>query len=153
MLVLYSSCLYIQVVINLRLKIRGHSLRSGSKLIVADLNNTCDWQQDVLLFSHRYPTTSGEWGGLSERKQNFPPHPLPHSHWCAQPTGTDLSANRLGLYAPTLLLTAIPWPSPLSGGRNLSPSLSRLSAEYAAINFYYKFYYSKYLYHNAFYWI
>lgn len=85
---------------------------------------------------HKYPTTEWEWGGLFERrqKQNYPP---PH-HCCIhvlEPTGTDLSSNQLGLYIPTLLSTAIPWPSPLSRGRNLSPSLSRLSAKYAAIHF------------------
>lgn len=75
---------------------------------------------------------SGE-GYLKENKTS--PHPLPQSHWCTQATGTDLSANPLGLYTPALLLTAMPWPPPLSGGRNQSPSLSRLSDERAAINF------------------
>jgi len=66
---------------------------------------------------------------LKENKKKPFPCPLQRSHWSAQPTGTDLSANQLGLYAPALLFTTIPWPPLLSGGRNLSPSLSRLPAE------------------------
>lgn len=119
-LTLLISCLYIQVVINLRLKIRGHSLRLSSKLTAGDLTAECS-----IICAPQH-----QGSGVGYLKQN---KTSPHTD-TGVPSQQELtSAHQLHTYtAPNSYSVAFSF-----WRRNLSPSLRRLSAEYAANNFYY----------------